>query len=195
MLILLSPRHHDSISSKRWTDVRVKCFYTHYTTIENRCSSCLTYFLLFIDLPTAPVIIFTKLDVSKIQDLTRQLCCCHRSRNLRDEINFTFTKLFPVAFLSYNFRDKLNFVLSICLPWQFVLLHHFFLPSTLYRWSLLQVQLSKLFHMVEHMQSKVRQTLNNMFVLNKNTIYNKNTICEEANEKNAKWMFHITNII
>lgn len=48
----------------------------------------LTHFLLFIDLPTAPVIFVINLDVTTVQNLTREFCCCHWSRNLWRNLHF-----------------------------------------------------------------------------------------------------------
>lgn len=41
-----------------------------------------THFLLVADLPAAPVLLVSDEDVTSMKDLTRQLHCCHRARNL-----------------------------------------------------------------------------------------------------------------
>lgn len=72
----------------------------------------LTYFLLFIHLPTAPVIIFMPMDVAKIQDLTRQFCCCHRSWNLSDEIRQLLRNVISIPFRR---QKKKNYWISVYL--------------------------------------------------------------------------------
>lgn len=43
----------------------------------------LTHFLLVADLPAAPVLFLFNHNVTPVQNLTDQLCCCHRTRDLR----------------------------------------------------------------------------------------------------------------
>lgn len=45
----------------------------------------LTHFLLVADLPAAPVLFLSNHDVTAVKNLTDQLCCCHRTRDLRKE--------------------------------------------------------------------------------------------------------------
>lgn len=53
----------------------------------------LTHFLLVADLPAAPVLLVSDEDVTSMKDLTRQLHCCHRARNLtKTPSSITFKK-------------------------------------------------------------------------------------------------------
>lgn len=59
-----------------------------FTTIllffTNLCI-CLTHFLLVTDLPAAPVLFVFNWDVTSVQNFKYQLCCRHRTRNLKEE--------------------------------------------------------------------------------------------------------------